>query len=238
MIQELFGLEGKCAMVVGGAGGLGQAQCKALAGAGADIAVCDISAEAGGQVVREIEQQGRRAEFVAVDLRDKKSVYQAAEEVLNRLGRVDILCNTAGINNRVPLLEYEEEAWDRVLDINLKGIFLACQAVVPQMIERGYGKIINMSSIMGRISYYNQAGYSASKGGVDGLTRVMAVEWAKNGIRANAIAPTYINTPPGGKGSSGRARAAGLHPAAHPHGPAGPARGADGADHLPGLARL
>ena len=195
MIQELFGLEGKCAMVVGGAGGLGQAQCKALAGAGADVAVCDISAQEGEKTVQEIRQQGRKAVFAPIDLRDKKSVVQAVEKVTDSLGKIDILCNTAGINNRAPILEYKEEDWDRVMDINLKGIFLVCQAVAPQMIERGYGKIINMSSIMGRITYFNQAAYSASKGGVNSLTQVMAVEWAQSGIRVNAIAPTYIKTP-------------------------------------------
>lgn len=194
-MQELFDLSGKAAMVVGGAGGLGEVQCRALAGAGADVAVCDLAAEAAQKTVDAINATGRRSAAFAMDICSKTQVQETVAGILNRFGRVDILCNTAGVNYRVPLLEYPEEQWDRVVDTNLKGMFLTTQAVVPQMIERGYGKVINMSSIMGRITYYGQAAYCASKGGVDQLTRVMALEWAKQGIRVNAISPTYIETP-------------------------------------------
>jgi NAD(P)-dependent dehydrogenase (short-subunit alcohol dehydrogenase family) len=182
-------------MVIGGAGGLGKVQCEALAGAGADVAVCDIAAEAGQKVAEAIVATGRRSAAFAVDICSKPRLQETVGQILNHFGRVDILCNTAGVNYRVPLLEYPEEEWDRVIDINLKGMFLTTQAVVPQMIERGYGKVINMSSIMGRITYYGQAAYCSSKGGVDQLTRVMALEWAKKGVRVNAISPTYIETP-------------------------------------------
>lgn len=195
MIQELFDLSGKVAMVTGAAGGLGEVQCKALAGAGADVIVCDLTTEAGLKVADAIEATGRRSAVFAMDIRSKTSLQQAVTKILNQFGRVDILCNTAGVNYRVPLLEYPEEEWDRVIDTNLKGMFLVTQAVVPQMIERGYGKVINMSSIMGRITYYGQAAYCSSKGGVDQLTRVMALEWAKQGVRVNAISPTFIETP-------------------------------------------
>ncbi len=195
MIQELFDLSGKVAMVVGAAGGLGQVQCRALAGAGADVAVCDLKAEAAQKIVDAIEPTGRRAAAFAVDICSKTDVQETVARVLDHFNRVDILCNTAGVNYRVPLLEYPEEEWDRVIDINLKGIFLVTQAVVPQMVQRGYGKVINMSSIMSRITYYGQAAYCSSKGGVDQLTRVMALEWAKQGVRVNAISPTYIETP-------------------------------------------
>ena len=195
MIQKLFDLSGKVAMVIGGAGGLGKVQCKALAGAGADVAVCDLATEAGRKVAGGIEATGRRSAAFAVDICSKASVQETIAKALNYFGQVDILCNTAGVNYRVPLLEYPEAEWDRVIDINLKGMFLTTQAVVPQMIERGYGKVINMSSIMGRITYFGQAAYCSAKGGVDQLTRVMALEWAKQGVRVNAISPTYIETP-------------------------------------------
>jgi len=195
MIQELFDLTGKVAMVTGAAGGVGQAQCKALAGAGADVAVCDFTAEVGQPVADMVKAMSRRSAAFAMDIRSKASVRQGAAAILDHFGRVDILCNTAGVNHRVPLLEYAEEEWDRVIDTNLKGIFLVTQAIAPQMIERGYGKVINMSSIMSRITYYGQAAYCPSKGGVDQLTRVMALEWAKHGVCVNAIAPTFINTP-------------------------------------------
>jgi NAD(P)-dependent dehydrogenase (short-subunit alcohol dehydrogenase family) len=195
MIEALFDISGKVAMVTGGAGGLGRVQCRALAGAGADVAVCDLTTESATAVAESIQEIGRRSAAVAMDICSKASIRAAVEEILARFGRVDILCNTAGVNHRVPLLDYPEEEWDRVIDTNLKGMFLVAQAVVPQMIERGYGKVVNMSSIMGRIVYYNQAAYCASKGGVDQLTRVMALEWAPYGIRVNAISPTYIETP-------------------------------------------
>jgi len=102
--------------------------------------------------------------------------------------------NNAGTNYRVPVLEYPEEAWDLIINTNLKGYFLVAQAVVPQMIDRGYGKVINMSSILGMVALPNQLAYASSKGGVDQMTKVMALEWAKLGVRVNAIGPTYFET--------------------------------------------
>jgi len=100
----------------------------------------------------------------------------------------------AGVNHRVPVLEYGEDAWDRVINTNLKGYFLVTKAVVPQMIENGYGKVINISSILGRVALPSQLAYASSKGGVDQMTKVMAIEWAKQGVRVNAIGPTYFET--------------------------------------------
>jgi len=102
--------------------------------------------------------------------------------------------NNAGTNYRVPVLEYPEEMWDLIINTNLKGYFLVAQAVVPQMIERGYGKVINISSIFGKTPLPHQLAYAASKGGVNQITKVMALEWAKLGVRVNAIAPTYFET--------------------------------------------
>jgi len=195
MLEKLFSLKGKTALVTGGAGGLGSAQSRALAGAGASVAVCDLKAENCSSLVDELERTGVRAEAFSLDISDEKSVQETVEAVLTRFGQVNILCNTAGINHRVPILEFSADAWDKVLNVNLKGAFLMSRAIAPHMIAQGAGKVINMSSIMGRITYYNQAAYSASKGGLDALTRVMALEWAQHGIQVNAISPTYINTP-------------------------------------------
>ncbi|RJR20068.1 MAG: SDR family oxidoreductase, partial [Desulfobacteraceae bacterium] len=104
------------------------------------------------------------------------------------------LVNNAGVNYRVPALEYPEEQWDLVINTNLKGYVLVSQAIVPQMIDRGYGKVIHMGSILGKIALPNQLAYAASKGGVNQITKVMALEWAKKGIRVNAIGPTYFAT--------------------------------------------
>ena len=195
MLREQFELNGKKALVTGAGGGIGSIQAKALAEFGADVALCDLNPEACRETAIEVEAYGRDAPCIPIDITSKANVVDAVEKATQALGKIDILCNTAGINYRVPLLDYPEDAWDRVMDVNLKGMFLVSQAVAPQMIARGWGKIINMSSIMGKITYFNQAAYCSSKGGVDQLTKVMALEWAKSGVRVNAIGPTYIKTP-------------------------------------------
>ena len=123
-----------------------------------------------------------------------KGAYQGVKEILNTFGRVDILVNNAGTNYRVPVLDYPEDQWDLIINTNLKGYYLVAQAVVPQMIDRGYGKVINVSSILGQIALINQLAYASSKGGVNQMTRIMALEWAKMGVRVNAVAPTYFET--------------------------------------------
>ena len=195
MLREMFELSGKKVMITGAGGGIGSTQAKALAEFGADVALCDLNLDACRKTAAELEVFNCKTTCVSIDITSKSSVVQAVEQVTKELGQIDILCNTAGVNYRVPVLEYPEEQWDRVMNVNLKGMFLVSQAVAPQMIERGWGKIVNMSSIMGRVTYYNQAAYCSSKGGVDQLTKVMALEWAKSGIRVNAICPTYIKTP-------------------------------------------
>ncbi len=195
MVKEMFDLTGKKAMVTGAGGGIGSTQAKALAEFGAEVALCDLNPDSIRETAAELEVYGCKAPCIPIDITSKASVVEAVGQVTKELGQIDILCNTAGINYRVPILDYPEEKWDRVIDVNLKGMFLVSQAVAPQMIERGWGKIINMSSIMAKITYFNQAAYCSSKGGVDQLTKVMALEWAKSGVRVNAISPTYINTP-------------------------------------------
>ena len=191
---EIFELKGKIAMVTGATRGLGEVSARALAGAGADIAVCGRSPEDLKRVTDEILNLGRTADGFFIDVTSKQSVSEAVDRILAKFGRIDILVNNAGVNYRVPVLEYPEEEWDRVLDTNLKGYFLVTQAVAPQMIQNGYGKVINMSSILGAVGLPHQVAYASSKGGVDQMTKVMALEWAKLGVRVNAIGPTYFET--------------------------------------------
>ncbi len=191
---ELFDLSGKVAMVTGATRGLGEVAAKALAKAGAAVAVCGRSRPDLERVSAEIRDLGRQAEGFPLDVLSRSSIDQAVSRILERFGQVDILVNNAGVNHRVPFLEFPEEEWDRVIDTNLKGYFLVAQAVVPQMLQRGYGKVINMSSILGTVALPMQAAYAASKGGVDQLTKVMALEWARSGVRVNAIGPTYFET--------------------------------------------
>jgi len=191
---EIFDLSGKVAMVTGATRGLGEVSAVALAKAGADVAICGRSAKDLDRVAEKIRQMGRRAEGFHIDVTDKQRVVQTAQEIQAAFGRIDVLVNNAGVNHRVPVLEYAEEDWDRVINTNLKGYFLVAQAVVPRMIDHGYGKVINMSSILGTVGLPNQVAYAASKGGVDQMTKVMALEWAAKGVRVNAIGPTYFET--------------------------------------------
>ena len=194
MPHQLFDLSGKTAMVTGGNRGLGEVSVMALAKAGADVAVCGRKIGDLERVSSAVKAMGRNSMGFTMDVTVKTSVRDGVESILYEFGKIDILVNNAGVNHRVPVLEYPEEAWDLVIDTNLKGYFLVAQAVVPQMIERGYGKVINMSSILGGVGLPNQLAYASSKGGVDQMTKVMALEWAKKGVRVNAIGPTYFET--------------------------------------------
>ena len=189
-----FDLSGKVAMVTGSTRGLGEVAAMALAKAGADLAICGRNKDDLKRVSTAVMETGKAAEGFHLDVTSAGSVRDGVNHILEHFGKIDILVNNAGVNHRVPVLEYDEEAWDRVINTNLKGYFLVAKAVVPQMIDRGYGKVINMSSILGTVALPNQLAYAASKGGVDQMTKVMAVEWAKQGVRVNAIGPTYFET--------------------------------------------
>jgi NAD(P)-dependent dehydrogenase (short-subunit alcohol dehydrogenase family) len=194
MDLEHFDLSGKAALVTGATRGLGEVAAVALAKAGAKVAVCGRSRQDMDRVVGRIAELGGEAQGFELDVLSKAKVEESVAAAAERFGGLDILVNNAGVNHRVPVLEFPEQEWDRVLATNLKGYFLVAQAVVPGMIQRGYGKVINMSSILGAVGLASQAAYASSKGGVDQLTKVMALEWAKLGVRVNAIGPTYFET--------------------------------------------
>ena len=194
MSLEIFDLSGKVAMVTGSTRGLGEVAATALAKAGADVAICGRNTVDLERVSETIRKMGRDSAGFVLDVTSKKSVQHGVDRILTHFGKVDILVNNAGLNHRVPVLEFPEEEWDLVINTNLKGYFLVAQAIVPQMLERGYGKVINMSSILGTVALPNQLAYASAKGGVDQMTKVMALEWAKQGVRVNAIGPTYFET--------------------------------------------
>lgn len=194
MSLEMFSMKDKVSLVTGSSKGLGNAAARALAEAGSDIAICGRDMADIDKAVDDIRAMGRNAAGFSFDVTRKESVREGVDAVLSHFGRIDVLFNNAGTNYRVPVLEYPEEEWDRILGTNLKGYYLVAQAVVPQMIDRGYGKVINMSSILGHVGLPSQLAYASAKGGVEQMTKVMALEWAKQGVRVNAIAPTYFET--------------------------------------------
>ena len=194
MSSELFDLKGKKAMVTGSTRGLGEAAAMALARAGADVAVCGRNRADLERVSDAIRGLGRDSDGFVLDVLSKPAVHEGVDRILERFGRIDILVNNAGVNFRAPVLAFPEESWDLIINTNLKGYFLVAQAVAPGMLDQGYGKIINMSSIMGAVALPNLLAYASSKGGVDQMTKVMALEWAKQGVRVNAIGPTYFET--------------------------------------------
>jgi 2-deoxy-D-gluconate 3-dehydrogenase len=195
ILQQLFSLEGKTAIVTGASKGIGKSIAVALARAGADVAVAARSEKELAEVADEISKLGRKVLAVPMDLFQVQDIPEKVEAIHNHFGKIDILVNNAGMNITKPALEVTEEDWDKVLDLNLKSAFFMSQAVSRYMIERSQGKIINMSSQMAFVGYYKRAAYCSSKGGLTQLTRALAIEWAKYRINVNAIAPTFIETP-------------------------------------------
>ncbi len=194
-LKELFGLDGKVAMVTGASRGIGKEVALALAKAGADVALIARNEEELNEVAKEIEQLGKKALSVPMDLFNVDEMADKVEEIYKHFGSIDILVNNAGINIAKSPMEVTEEDWDKVLDINLKSVFFLCRNVAKYMIPNGEGKIINMSSQMAFVGYYKRAAYSSSKGGLLQLTRSLAIEWSKYNINVNSVAPTFIETP-------------------------------------------
>jgi 2-deoxy-D-gluconate 3-dehydrogenase len=191
-------LDDKIAYITGAGSGLGRAIAIGYAQMGADIALTELPGKeaAAEETAREIRAAGRRAFVCELEVTQLASIHQAVARTLEHFGRIDILVNNAGINIPRLAVDVTEADWDRVLDVNLKGVFFSAQAVAKQaMIPQGGGKIINIASQMGVIGYSYRAAYCSSKAGVVNLTRVLAFEWAQHKILVNAIGPTFVETP-------------------------------------------
>jgi NAD(P)-dependent dehydrogenase (short-subunit alcohol dehydrogenase family) len=189
-----FDLSGKIAVVTGAGRGLGYAISIALARYGAHVVACSRTESELKRVAGEIEKIGRRSIAVRLDVSDIGSIGPMVDRTLETFGRIDILVNNAGINRPQPAMDVTEENWDLVMNTNLKGLFFCAQAVGRVMIPQKKGKIINISSDAGTVGIPQRAVYCASKGGVNLLTKVLAIELAPHGIHVNAIAPAFIET--------------------------------------------
>ena len=194
MAPEGLDVGGKVVLVTGASRGLGLAMAEGLARFGADLVIVNRHPDAGERAAERLRAHGGRVLALEGDVTRPAEVARFVGEALDAFGRIDVLVNNAGTNIRKPALEVTEADWDAVLDTNLKGIFFTAQAVARGMVDRRAGKIINVSSIFGSVGFPRVAAYAASKGGINQLTRVMALEWAPYGICVNAIAPAYIRT--------------------------------------------
>ena len=192
--MQLFDLTGRVALVTGTSRGLGQYFARALALAGADIAMTSRSVESLRPFQEEIEALGRRTFATALDVRDHASIQKAVAEVEQAFGKIDILVNNAGCNVRKPALEVTWDDWNLILDTNLRGTFFTSQAVAPGMIRNGYGRIINVGSVTCVAGYAGLAPYGASRGGVKQLTMSLADDWGKHGVTVNCLAPGWFRT--------------------------------------------
>ncbi len=187
-------LEGKVAIVTGGARGIGKAAVTKFASEGAAVAIWDVNEELGNATVAELIAAGNNAVFVKVDVTDLNSTTEAAEKTINALGGIDILINNAGITRDASLAKMTPDQWKQVIDVNLTGVFNCTKAVMNHMIEKGAGKIINTSSVVGLYGNFGQTNYVATKSGVIGMTKVWARELGRKGICVNAVAPGFIAT--------------------------------------------
>jgi NAD(P)-dependent dehydrogenase (short-subunit alcohol dehydrogenase family) len=187
-------LTNRTAVVIGGTSGIGRAIALGLADAGADVIPTGRRENLAAEVAREVESRGRRSFVTTADVSDTHSILRLADVIIEKFGKVDILVNAAGITRRRPTLDVADDEWEAIMDTNLTGTLRACRAFGGHMIERQYGRIINIGSLTSIVALHEVAAYGASKAGVAALTKSLAVEWAQHGVCVNAILPGVFRT--------------------------------------------
>jgi 3-oxoacyl-[acyl-carrier protein] reductase len=190
----LMDLEGRCAVVTGGGRGIGRAVCLALSRKGADVAAVDVLEAEAGATSKEIEALGRKAAGIVCDVTSPADVQAMFKGVISALGGVHILVNNAGITRDNLIMRMSDEDWRKVIDVNLSGVFNCCREASRYFMKQRFGRIVNISSVVGLMGNAGQVNYSASKAGIVGLTKSVAKELASRGVTANAVAPGYIDT--------------------------------------------
>ncbi|SEG30632.1 gluconate 5-dehydrogenase [Bryocella elongata] len=193
-MNPLFDLTGQVALVTGASRGLGQTFARALARSGADLILTARRRESLADFAVEITAMGRRAVSLDLDVRDEASIQRMAAEAQQAFGNIDILVNNAGCNVRKPALDVTWDDWNLILDTNLRGTFFVAQAIARGMIDRGYGRIINIGSVTSVFGYAGLAPYGASRGGVRQLTMSLADDWGRHGVTVNCLAPGWFKT--------------------------------------------
>ena len=188
-------LENKVAIITGAGSGIGKETALLFAGKGAKVVVADVNEKGGDETVAEIKKNGGEAFFFKLDVTNREQSKQMTKDIMEKYGKIDVLINNAGIVQDAFLSKMTEEQWDKVINVNLKGVFNCTQAVVEVMMNQGNGVIINTSSIVGLNGNVGQVNYAATKAGLIGMTKTLAKELGKKGIRVNAVAPGFIATP-------------------------------------------